>query len=329
MRYERFRIRNFKGIKDASVDLRSIASANVFAFVGLNESGKTTLLEAIHSFLPDYLSRSVIKSQMGNEKELAQSRVPRHKLANFTGDVSVEAVVSLSEGDEQAIRKFAEREYDLVIGPGDFPELLSVRRIHRFSRGDFIGNVFETDFPLEVKKKGRKKFQAVDTETVKLFWGTLVQFLPSIAYYPTFIFDFPERIYLTFRPGAYDSFYQSVFGDVLAYDGQGYTLDDIVRRIRADEMKVPWASFVPAWMVTDSRGKVQQIIDRASKSMTDVVLGKWNQIFGEDARGKEVVVDYGLDEGRRFVKNPNPMKLRRNTTYMFGSRLKTVLDDFV
>jgi predicted ATP-dependent endonuclease of OLD family len=46
MRYKSFRIRNFKGIKDTTINLQGIGGAGVFAFVGLNESGKTTVLEA-------------------------------------------------------------------------------------------------------------------------------------------------------------------------------------------------------------------------------------------------------------------------------------------
>ena len=52
MRYKSFRIRNFKGIKDTTINLDTATGAGVFALVGLNESGKTTVLEAIHSFYP-------------------------------------------------------------------------------------------------------------------------------------------------------------------------------------------------------------------------------------------------------------------------------------
>lgn len=43
MRYKSFRIQNFKGIKDTTVSLETVGGAAVFAFVGLNESGKTTI----------------------------------------------------------------------------------------------------------------------------------------------------------------------------------------------------------------------------------------------------------------------------------------------
>ena len=53
MKYTKFVIKNFKGIRDTTINLQEIAGASVFALVGLNESGKTTLLEAIYSFSPD------------------------------------------------------------------------------------------------------------------------------------------------------------------------------------------------------------------------------------------------------------------------------------
>ena len=76
----------FKGIKDTTVSLQSVAGASVFAFVGLNESGKTTILEAIHSFSPDDATSELL----GGAKEVGvpfSERVPRHQLSNFTGDL--------------------------------------------------------------------------------------------------------------------------------------------------------------------------------------------------------------------------------------------------
>ena len=65
MRYDSFRIQNFKGIKDTTVQLQSVAGASVFAFVGLNESGKTTVLEAIHSFAPDEATSELLGGEEG------------------------------------------------------------------------------------------------------------------------------------------------------------------------------------------------------------------------------------------------------------------------
>ncbi len=63
MRYKSFRIQNFKGIKDTTIRLDTIGGASVFAFVGLNESGKTTILEAIHMAV-----LTAIKARLTQEK---------------------------------------------------------------------------------------------------------------------------------------------------------------------------------------------------------------------------------------------------------------------
>jgi predicted ATP-dependent endonuclease of OLD family len=52
MRFIGFEIENFKGIQKSSLDFSKVPHANIFTLVGLNESGKTTILEAINSFSP-------------------------------------------------------------------------------------------------------------------------------------------------------------------------------------------------------------------------------------------------------------------------------------
>ncbi|MGE7156234.1 AAA family ATPase [Methylorubrum rhodesianum] len=99
MRYKSFRIRNFKGIKDTTVDLDA-GQAAVFPFVGLNESGKTTILEAIHSFSPDIATSELV----GGEERSGvpfKDRVPRHLISSFTGYVSVTAIVSVSSHETE------------------------------------------------------------------------------------------------------------------------------------------------------------------------------------------------------------------------------------
>lgn len=50
MRYTSFEIENFKGIRSLRLDLDSTPKSQVYTLVGLNESGKTTILEAIDYF---------------------------------------------------------------------------------------------------------------------------------------------------------------------------------------------------------------------------------------------------------------------------------------
>jgi hypothetical protein len=173
-----------------------------------------------------------------------------------------------------------------------------IARSDRFERGDYVETVKELNCSLIVKAVKQRKWRIPDRKESSYLWDCLIELVPAIAYYPTFIFAFPERIYLTPRPGAQEPFYTSVFEDILAADGQGYSVADITRRVRTEKFKTPWPNFFQAWMQGDDRKKVQQIIYRASATVTRMVFGKWNQIFHEDARGKEVVIEYGVDEGR-------------------------------
>ncbi|GFO97543.1 hypothetical protein ig2599ANME_1747 [groundwater metagenome] len=52
MKFTEFKIKNFKGIEDITINLDKSPNANIYTLVGLNESGKTTILEAINLFNP-------------------------------------------------------------------------------------------------------------------------------------------------------------------------------------------------------------------------------------------------------------------------------------
>ncbi len=49
MEYKSFHIKNFKGISDQTINRGKRSAGKVFTLVGLNESGKTSVLEAISS----------------------------------------------------------------------------------------------------------------------------------------------------------------------------------------------------------------------------------------------------------------------------------------
>ena len=112
MRYKSFRIRNFKGVKDTTVKLRSVGGAGVFAFVGLNESGKTTILEAIHSFSPDAATSELLGGASRTGVPFGK-RVPRHQISTFTGDISVQATLDVPEADKEQILKTLRDKHSL------------------------------------------------------------------------------------------------------------------------------------------------------------------------------------------------------------------------
>ncbi|MCK1453395.1 AAA family ATPase [Bradyrhizobium sp. 35] len=314
MRYKSFRIQNFKGIKDATINLDGVGGAAVFALVGLNESGKTTVLEAIHSFSPE----SATGELLGGAKGIGipyKDRVPRHLISTFTGDVSVTATVALNDSDKEqiaaAVKETAKLEVD------DLPNELVFQRQQRFANGDFQNNYFSMRTNVSVRGNKRHKWRLPTHEETVALRDAIYELTPDIAYFPTFVFNFPKRVFLTDRGNSVDTFYSTVFQDILDYDGRGHTIErDIVGRIRSKELVVSWLQFFTAWAQHDGRDKIQHVMDRASVAVTRLVFGRWNTIFGEDTRGKEIVISYDIVEGEKTDDRGVSTKTQEHDIYI-------------
>jgi hypothetical protein len=311
LRYKSLRIRNFKGIKDTTVELESVAGANVFAFVGLNESGKTTLLEAIHSFSPDKATNELLGGETGVP---FKDRVPRHLISEFTGDVSVTATLSVTPDDKKAISKRLLEDHKLILDVESFPDNVVLERLQRFENGDFKKGYLSYGGKLQVRGEKERKWRNMSgTEEMTNIINTIFRQIPDIAYFPTFVFDFPASIYLTDRGGTVDQFYRRVFQDILDYDNRGHTIEkDIVGRVRVEKLTVPWLLFLTSWREHDDREKIQHVMDRAGAAVTRLVFGRWNKIFKEDVKGKEIVISYDIVEGE--TKDSQGNLTKRNLT---------------
>lgn len=312
MRYKSFRIRNFKGIEDSTIDLTTIGGASVFAFVGLNESGKTTLLEAVHSFSPDPATSELVEAGVP-----INERVPRHLISIFTGDVSVMATLSITENDKKEIASRIFERLEVVVDIANFPDELIFERLQRFSRGDLQKRLLLLKSKISVKGKSQRKWRATSNKEALIIRDLIYSIVPKIAYFPTFVFDFPKSIFITERGDDVNQFYRHVFQDILDYDGRGHTIEqDIVRRVRSKDKNIPWKDFCAAWVQHEDRDKVQQVMDRASTAVTSVVFGRWNQIFHEDTKGKEIVVSFETTDGERKDEKANTSAIYEHDVYI-------------
>ncbi|MCJ2018626.1 ATP-binding protein [Methylobacterium sp. E-065] len=298
MRYVKFEIKNFKGIKDATVNLKTDGGASVFAFVGLNESGKTTILEAIHSFSPDTVTGELLGGVNG-EGVPFKERVPRHLISSFTGECAIIATLAVEDVDRDKIVKILKSEHNIIIDPTSINGFVNFRQFQIYKDGDFVSDEFVLEERFKVKTGSQRKWRDPDEKETTTVRQVIYNLTPDIAYFPTFVFDFPERIYLTNCGERLDRFYRKVFQDILSFDGRGLTIQkDIIRRIRHDELKLPWSAFLTKFFQRDEPDKIQQVMDRVSAIVTNVVFGRWNEIFREAIGNKEVVVTYDTAEGK-------------------------------
>src|SRR5690349_1874590 len=103
MKYLRFDIKNFKGIVHVRLDLSKAPRSKVHTLVGLNESGKTTILEAIDRW--SYREALDALSVPGYAQEDVHELIPIAKRSNFNESISISATVALDESDQKQVVK--------------------------------------------------------------------------------------------------------------------------------------------------------------------------------------------------------------------------------
>ena len=296
-----FEIENFKGIREAKIEFSDNDIARIHTLVGLNESGKTTLLEAMHSFSPDSEAALVVED-VRNTKQQVEKWVPKDKVANFTGEVSVLAHVECSDEEWLKIREFLKEEHQIDVDPKTLKSKFTIRLAYQCENGDYtnnrpkrIGFVSE----VRVRKARQKNFRPLNHQDAQVFCQEVYRRAPSVAYYPTFFFDFPEKIYLTSRDQTpRNQFYRQLFADILDYEGSGYTIKgNILNRVHAPEFQVGWDEWNTKFRTSTNNDKVKQVVARAERAVTEMVFPKWNEVFREEVGNKEISINLEYDEG--------------------------------
>ena len=219
MHYTYFEIENFKGIRKIRLDLSGPPLGRVFTLVGLNESGKTTLLEAIDLFTGG--TEELDPSLLAGRLQPSESNfVPIAKRANFNDKIKIAAGLALDTNDVEAIRSILKNSYDSRLV--DVVEELEVRDEYNFSNSKFVGK--STMYPgnLGTVVKGRRRTESkINGKSDPELWKAIVTYIkahmPPIWYFPNFLFDFPDRIYLREQANESntDRFYRTILQDVL------------------------------------------------------------------------------------------------------------------
>ena len=150
------------------------------------------------------------------------------------------------------------------------------------------------DFKLVGKrKKARKSAALADYE-----WQEVVRFtktlLPTVLFFPNFLFEFPDKIYLDDVEGERDGrheTYRNILQDVLDAIGEGL---DLQRHVLA--------------RLVSGSGHDKQALDntllKMGRNISATVLKSWNQIFKRDFGSKEIIVDCDRedDTGRWYLQ---------------------------
>ncbi len=277
MHYTEFQFKNFKGIEDMTLRL----TGGVTTLIGLNESGKTTILEAIYCFSYGAEDLDAINPGMALLRDREQW-IPISRRANFNDVISITAVVALDEVDKQKLRQhFHKRGTWLTTIPSE----VSISESHEFENSRYIKTTrFWAGLTLHGTTGNQRKPRVFSGNT-SAEWHSAVNFittlLPRIFYFPNFLFELPERFQLKQSESSpveeqdKNLFYRTTFENVIAQLGYGATLQThVVDRLQSTER-------------ADQRSLTALLLDMG-RLITNIVFEGWNRIFGRDPVAQEV-----------------------------------------
>lgn len=305
MEITQFEITNFKGIASTTIQIADSVPGNVTTLIGLNESGKTTILEALSNFVTEDKDTAGLVRTVSKGAAI-QDLIPKDKKAAFTGRTSIKATVRFDEADVSELADFYLKKHSLILDTASLAPSTVVEKAYEFVDSNLTTSMAYWTLSLGLRSKSQRKFKyhSGRPHEDKKIWLEGVAFLrerlPKIVYFPTFLFDFPDRIYLEDDDSEINSYYKQVIQDVLDCQGEGLELQkhiiDRISKVR-DEHETP-ATFLGFFFQRDEKKQIDAVLQKASNEMSNVIFGSWNQILGRNVTGKRVQVDWLLDGER-------------------------------
>lgn len=308
MRFLRFEITNFKGIGFAALDLIP-SGGNVFTLIGLNESGKTTILEALDDF---GANREGVEELYG-AKRVAEfvTYVPKYLKANFTGKITVTAHVAFDDGEDGEVIKAVFAKTGYRIEPESVPTKFSITRGYNFENSDYKSKINNWTLGVLGRGKGDRKSRLIfdSGEPWRVFVSEINGRLPKIVYYPTFLFSIPSKIILNpneEKEKSENRIYRQIIQDVASslsspLDVKTHIVDRIL-----NEPTIAEQFFNLMMLAPDKQQQINATLNLLSQHLTKTVFESWGRIFSGNFRGREIYVRLGTDsedgEKRVYLK---------------------------
>ena len=295
MKFISFKFENFKGIDSLSLDLQN--SKKPICLLGLNESGKTTILQAI------YILGKLCR---GNVLENGERLSIRPKGFEFTGDIIFQAEVILEKADITLLNEiFKESELSLLFSSIKNKKF-KIKFVYSFEDHSFKNsNIKINDFSILLDKKGEK----LDLYQ-KFFYQFIKFYIPSIIYYDDFVFDVPNIIYFSneidfLKKEQNNEEWQRI-------------LNDIYNSISTKKSESNFINNVVNWLDTnkDDLDAVRNRLLAMGTKLNEVISKKWKEIEKNNLFNKIVISQNEKLKGYSIYLESN------NQIYMLHERSK-------
>ena len=290
MKFTEFKIKNFKGIENITINLDKSPNANIYTLVGLNESGKTTILEAINFFNPSDEGSSALDLPGATIKDV-NSLIPISRRDNFNDEIKIQVTLKLDVDDLQKINEFtaANTNFSKV----KKVDTLEYYRNYKFKDSEFTEyNPTWSGFNGRLKKGNKSKYIRIKDDSNAKLSHFCHGLIPSILYFPNFLFDFPSKIVLETKEEQTpkEKYYIELIQDIL------YSLENntniethLIDRIKSEE--------------AHDKKSLDRLLQLMERKVTEVVFEAWNKMLKREIKDTKIAINYNIDaEGLPFLE---------------------------
>lgn len=279
MKFLNFEIKNYKGIQNTTIEL-SGAKDKIITLVGLNESGKTTILEAIN-----FLENDI---ELSSRHKL----IPKSKKHNFNEKIHVKGTLILEKDERDLIQKAVCTKFkfkEIV----DLPEQITKDKFYQYTNSKYQSTTVKWNITLNAKTSKQKSFKKYGdkTEEWKFLLAEVSKYVPRIVYYENFLFNIPHEILI-------HPFENISEGEKPFYDMLQDILDSIERGLNIEDHiddRIPKNDEA-------NQSALKAILNKMGGKVTNLVLKPWGEIMG--TKDKKIKFYHRIEKGK-FPPKPS------------------------
>lgn len=305
MFYKEFRFKNFKGIEDMTIALKD----GVTTLIGLNESGKTTILEALYCFEYGAEDLDAITPDVASLHDYSQW-IPIVKRADFHEEIRITAIVGLTAVDKRRFLDHMRKTYNLTLS--SVPNEIIITEAYSYKNSRYIKKTRFWTLSIAGTKDRQRNDRSYSAGTQE--WSGAVLYLtarlPRIRYFPNFLFELPAKFLITDRVAepddldgakgsqeedqanqvSKDRFYRSMFESILQQASPSATLkshiiDRLASGLRSDQRNL------------------EALLLRMSESVTKTIFEGWDRIFSRTApAAQEVRIEVSYEDDDVYME---------------------------
>ena len=266
MKYKSFKITNYKGIEELEI---SFTEGNLLILSGLNESGKTTVLDAINNW-----GLMTKKQYLENGKKNAL--LPKYKPL-WTGIIRISAVLDIKSCKADLSFELKSDELEIIFE-------------YSVENGQFTTN--------EPSCRFQNKGKVVDKDENSL--QQILEKTPDILYYDDFCYDVPKEI--KFELAATDSMnepinkmWQSILSDAFL---------SFKKAKQEHKTEVTFESFVKNFLEEDKKENASNTLSQLSTYISNQIREPWNKKINlaKKSSFKEVRLEYSKQDHIIYFK---------------------------